>query len=213
MKINKTFVLLSSFAFLAFCALLIGASVVYALGTWGTGGRSNAGSSDRFGSYNNTDNISAPTIKYGGVINKSGHNYFVPTKTITEYNAFCDNANNVTCCNDIASSFEYRGGDASDGCNYTCDDLADPDECGGWHYCWIDQSCSVPSPGTNLFIPGTPTDCPSGGSRYCIDQPPFALAPQAPSGKSCGEQADDSCIPGCGANCPTLCGCDSVYPY
>lgn len=69
---------------------------VLALGVWYEGWRVNAGNTADI-TYNTNNTPLAPSTACVKVTNNSSRDYFVPTKTVAEKNAFCANAPSASC--------------------------------------------------------------------------------------------------------------------
>lgn len=75
-----------------FCILFITAGVfAYTLNTWNWGWRVNNGSNKDV-TYNTNNDANNPSTACVKVTNNSGHDLFVPTRTVNEKNAFCNNS-------------------------------------------------------------------------------------------------------------------------
>ena len=80
---------------------IVWAGVAVSPNAWNTGWRINDDTGIRHVNYNNGS--------YQGVLNDSAHDYFIPTKTVAEMNAFCNNADGVDCCGDLHGGNPWRG--------------------------------------------------------------------------------------------------------
>jgi len=202
MKINKTFAFVSFIAFLAFYALLIGVSSVYALGVWDEGYRVDSGAVNQEIRYTSSNTCAQVT-------NTSANDYFAPTITLTEKNAFCGNASGITCAaccvpNCACAANTCTGSTCTNGCSGDCAGTKD---------------CSAPPPPPSTDVCGRPVvtngyrcywtedydGC--GGTKYLGDGDTYSCHNNTDGADYCsGDQADMRYSSG-SLLCSFTCGC------
>ncbi len=192
MKLDKKFAPKTILSIVAFCGFAIGAGIVFASPAtspeeWNIGYRINSRTALPYFKHNKNNSIVSPDVSnIEGVVNFSSYNYFIPSRTLTEWNAFCNNASGVTCAGDQDplrgdfSSINYGYW------NYTCNNTG-PNACGGdvYHY---SSNCSACDP-----------------AHPCAALPTFSSAPYG-GVIGCRSVSPASCLPGCkGGTCADIC--------